>query len=72
MVPVAVWLMCRLFGVDGLAREIAVLWAAMPTAPASYTLARQMGGDAKLMATIITLMTLTAALTMPVMLALLR
>jgi len=44
----------------------------MPTAPASYTLARQMGGDAKLMATIITLMTLIAALTMPVMLALLR
>ncbi|MGQ3074149.1 MAG: AEC family transporter [Ferrovibrionaceae bacterium] len=71
VMPVAVWLMCRLFGVDGLTREIAVLWAAMPTAPASYTLARQMGGDARLMATIITLMTLAAALTMPLMLALL-
>ncbi len=72
VVPLAVWLMCRLFGVDGLPREIAVLWAAMPTAPASYTLARQMGGDARLMATIITLMTLIAAVTMPAMLALLR
>lgn len=72
VLPVAVWLTCRLFGVDGLAREIAVLWAAMPTAPASYTLARQMGGDARLMATIITLMTLCAAVSMPVMLALLR
>lgn len=71
VMPVAVWLMCRLFGVDGLTREIAILWAAMPTAPASYTLARQMGGDARLMATIITLMTLAAALTMPLMLALL-
>lgn len=71
VMPVAVWLMCRLFGVDGLTREIAVLWAAMPTAPASYTLARQMGGDARIMATTITLMTLTAALTMPIMLALL-
>lgn len=72
LMPLAVWLTCRLFGVDGLTREIAVLWAAMPTAPASYTLARQMGGDARLMATIITLMTLAAALTMPIMLALFR
>lgn len=71
IMPVAVWLMCRLFGVDGLTREIAVLWAAMPTAPASYTLARQMGGDAGAMATIITLMTVLAALTMPAMLTLL-
>lgn len=72
VMPVAVWSMCLAFGVDGLTREIAVLWAAMPTAPAAYTLARQMGGNAQMMATIVTLMTLLAALTMPVMLYLLR
>lgn len=69
VMPAVVWLLCRLFGIEGLTREVAVLWAAMPTAPASYTLARQMGGDAPLMATIITVMTLTAAITMPIILA---
>ncbi len=40
----------------------------MPTASASYILARQMGGDAPLMAEIVTLQTLAAMLTMPVIL----
>ncbi len=60
-----------LLGVSGTARGIAILAAAVPTASASYVLARKMGGDAKLMAEIVTLQTLLAMLTLPLFLWLL-
>lgn len=47
-----------------------VCCAAVPTSSSAYVLARQMGGDAPLLAQIITLQTLLAALTMPLALAL--
>lgn len=56
-----------LFGVDGLARTVAVIAAAVPTASSSYILARQMGGDAPLMANLITMQVLVAAVTLPFM-----
>lgn len=62
---------CWVFGVDGMARMVAILCGAVPGATASYVLARQLGGDAPLMASLITASTLTAALTMPTMLWLL-
>lgn len=52
--------------------EIAVLYAAVPTSASSYVMARQMNGDAKLMAAIITFTTLAAILTMPLALWLIR
>ncbi|MEO5336707.1 MAG: AEC family transporter [Magnetospirillum sp. WYHS-4] len=70
-IPALTWLCCRAFGVDGLTAAVATLYAAVPTAPNSYILARQMGGDAPLMAGIVTVTTLAAATTMPVVLALL-
>ncbi len=60
-----------LLGVTGTARGIAILAAAVPTASASYVLARKMGGDAKLMAEIVTLQTLLAVVTLPLFLSLL-
>ncbi len=42
-------------------RQLAVLTAAAPTATASYVLARRMGGDARLMASLISAQTLLAA-----------
>lgn len=42
-----------------------VIFAAMPTATSAYILARQLGGDAPLMATIVTAQTLVAMLTLP-------
>jgi malonate transporter len=42
----------------------------VPTSSSAYVLARQMGGDAPLLAHIITLQTVLAALTMPVVIAL--
>jgi malonate transporter and related proteins len=56
---------CTPLGVTGTARGIAILAAAVPTASASYVLARKMGGDAKLMAEIVTLQTLLAIATLP-------
>jgi len=56
-------------GLEGTARSVALICAAVPTASASYILARQMGGDAPLMARIITAETLAAAVTMPLILA---
>lgn len=54
-----------LVGLDGQARTVAVFWATMPTAPAAYILARQLGGNAELMAATITAITLLSALTIP-------
>ena len=43
--------------------------AALPSASNAYVLARQMGGDAPLMAEILTVQTLAAMVTMPVAIA---
>jgi hypothetical protein len=56
---------CLLFGVEGLPRTVAMLAAAVPTAAASFVLARQMGGDAPLMANLITLQVIVAVVTLP-------
>ncbi|MCP5416845.1 MAG: AEC family transporter [Chromatiaceae bacterium] len=54
-----------LFGIKGLPLVVAVLAGAVPTAASSYVLARQMGGDAPLMANLITAQVLLAIITLP-------
>jgi hypothetical protein len=71
LMPAVTALACRLLGVEGLSAAIAVLFTAGPISASSYVLARQLGGDAPLMAGLITLTTIAAALTMPLTLALL-
>jgi hypothetical protein len=56
-----------LFGIEGMPRTVAVIAAAVPTAATSYILARQMGGDAPLMANLITVQVIASAITLPVM-----
>ncbi|WP_245226976.1 AEC family transporter [Parasedimentitalea maritima] len=68
--PLITVLLARFFGLTELETFVAVLFAASPTASASYTLARQMGGDAPLMAAITTIQTALAFLTLPVWLLL--
>ena len=53
------------FGLRGMELTVIVLLAAVPSAPAGYVLARQMGGDAPLLAEILSLQILAAAVTMP-------
>ncbi len=55
-----------------LATMVAILVGSMPTASSSYTLARQMGGDAPLMAAIVTMQTGLAFITVPVTLSLVQ
>ncbi|WP_445620438.1 AEC family transporter [Kushneria sp. Sum13] len=68
--PILVLALAWLAGLHGVDRQVALLFAALPTATSAYILARQLGGDAELMAAIITGQTLLAMLTMPVMLQL--
>lgn len=53
-----------------LAAQVALIYGALPTGVAAYTLARAMGGDAPLMAAIITVQTGLAFLTIPLTLTL--
>ncbi|MGH6947215.1 MAG: AEC family transporter [Kiloniellales bacterium] len=71
LLPLATALLCDLFDVEGVARFVALLYNATPTATSSYILARQLGGDAKLMAGILTVQTGLAVITLPLALALL-
>jgi len=59
-----------MFGLTGTAAGIVLLYQTLPTAAASYILARQMGGDAPLMAMIISAQTVLAGVVLPVVLAL--
>jgi len=65
--PMLMFLGAWLFGIEGMPRTVAVIAAAVPTASTSYILARQMGGDAPLMANLITVQVIVAAITLPVM-----
>lgn len=63
--PLIMLLMSWIVGLTGLPRTIAVIAGAVPTASTAYVMARQMGGDAELMANIMTFQVLVAALTLP-------
>lgn len=65
--PLLMYSGCLMLDVQGLGLTVAVLTGAVPTAASSYVLARQMGGDAPLMANLITAQVLLATLTLPVM-----
>ena len=70
VMPPLMWGLCVLYGGDELAQATALLCGAAPGAAAAYLLARQMGGDAPLMAGIVALTTVGSALSIPILLAL--
>jgi malonate transporter and related proteins len=70
VMPLLAFMLARTLGVHGVALQTVMIAAAVPTATASYILARQMGGDARLMAEITTIQTLLSMLTLPVFLVL--
>jgi hypothetical protein len=65
IMPLVTLCACHLFGLDGKAAIAALLFQALPTASSSYIMARQLGGDAPLMAGIIACQTLLAAIALP-------
>jgi hypothetical protein len=68
IMPVFMLIWLQVFGVTGRAASVAMLCAAVPTGSGAYVLARQMGGDAPLIANILTLQVICAALTIPLVL----
>lgn len=67
--PLIAATLCRLFGVEGVTQAGVVLFMSAPIAASAYVLARQLGGDAPLLANMITLSTVSAVLTMPLAIA---
>lgn len=53
------------------AMVVAVMWFALPAAPSSYDMARTLGGDAPLMAGLLTAQLVAAVITLPILLGLL-
>jgi hypothetical protein len=68
--PLVLYGIALAVGVSPLGAAIIAGIGSTPTAAASYTLAREMGGDARLMAAIVSATTLVSFLTMPLVLTL--
>ncbi|TMJ92486.1 MAG: AEC family transporter [Alphaproteobacteria bacterium] len=69
LMPVLAVALALWFGVAGSSLVIVAVCSAVPTSSSAYVMARQMGGDAPLLAQIITLQTIFAAITMPIVIA---
>jgi hypothetical protein len=70
LLPMGMYWLTGMLGGDRMAQGLALLAGASPGAAASYVMARQMGGDAPLMAGVVALTTVASAVTIPVLLAL--
>ena len=70
LMPVIAVALALQFGLTGSDLAIVTVCSAVPTSSSAYVMARQMGGDAPLLAQIITLQTILAAVTMPIAIAL--
>ena len=68
--PLVMWSLAKGMGVSPVIAAIAAGVGSTPTAAAGYTMARELGGDAKLMAAIVTATTLLSFITMPIVIAL--
>ncbi len=62
VMPILIYAFAIYFGLNEMMISILVLFAVLPTAPSSFILARQLGGDIGLMSSIITVQTLVSAL----------
>jgi predicted permease len=65
LLPMLLISLAILFGVNTLGVSVLLVLGSLPTASSAFILARQMGGNANLMANIITLQTLMAFVVMP-------
>ncbi len=70
VVPVIAYGCCTLLGIHGVDRQIVLVFAATPTAVASYVLATQLGGDEPLAAASIVVSTILSAVSLAAVLAL--
>lgn len=71
LMPVAAFFALQFLGVSGLSLAVGTLFCSVPCAVSAYILAGHLNGDQPLMASIITIETLVAFITMPALLVLL-
>jgi predicted permease len=69
VVPLLIFACLKALGVTGTPAAVALLCGAVPTGSGAYVLAKQMGGDAPLIANILTAQVIFAAVTIPLVLA---
>ena len=69
IMPTLAFLLCKYLALSRLETQVLVLYFALPTASASYILTKVLGGDSQLMAAVISLQTLCAIVTIPIVLS---
>lgn len=69
--PAMAWAVAYALHLPAMESTVMILFFALPTAPTAYVLTRHLGGDSQLMAGVITLQTLLAAASLPIILSLL-
>lgn len=70
VLPAIMWTASQVMNISPLATAVAVLFAALPGSPMSFILAKQLGGDSRLMASILTVQVIISMFTLPVIMAL--
>ena len=68
LMPLLAALVAQVFGLGGIEALVLVVFSAIPTAPTSYVLTRQLNGDGTLMAGIVTSQTIAAIASIPLIL----
>jgi len=68
LLPIIVYILCLLFEINKDITMLMILFAAMPTGSASYVLARQLGGDLKLISSIISIQVILSIFTISLVL----
>lgn len=71
IVPAIAWVLARYLGLPEILHPILVVFAAVPTATSSFILSKQLGGDADMMATLISLQTIVSIFSLTIWLLLL-
>lgn len=71
LLPIIATIAARLYGLGGEDLAVVAIASTVPTASGGYLLAKQMGGNAPLMAEIITVQTLVSLVSMPLMIGVL-
>jgi malonate transporter len=68
VMPTLAFAVAQVFGLSGTEAAVLIIFSAIPTAPSAYVLTRQLGGDATLMAGLVTAQTVAAVVTIPLVL----
>lgn len=71
VLPLIAFILALIGGLDPITRDAALIYTAIPVSVSAFILARQMGGDHRAMALIITTQTVISGITLPMVIALL-